>query len=47
MQKVNTVTTNLGADVRVDFEERPALPDRLADIVYERNRMPDAGGSPA
>ncbi len=45
LQKVNTVTTNLGPDVRLDFDERAPLPERLADIVYERDTATGAGGN--
>ncbi|MDQ2992258.1 MAG: FAD-binding protein, partial [Candidatus Eremiobacteraeota bacterium] len=36
LQRVNTVTTNLGLGVHVEFVRRPPLPGRLAEIVFGR-----------
>jgi len=45
LQNVNTVTTNLGTDIRVDFRERPPLPERLANLLYGRSDTPSSGGT--
>jgi succinate dehydrogenase / fumarate reductase, flavoprotein subunit len=44
LQQVNTVTKNVGGEIRVDLVRRPPLPDELADIAFERGSADQAVG---